>query len=73
MASAGRAVQIDQRGLAGRTGVAIGHAHHHRLVQAHDIGEGQGLQHRQLGAARIAEQAVHAEMLEYGESGFAHG
>ena len=68
-------MQVDQRRLAAGLRMAIGHGDHRRLVQPEHVFHaiGKRLQHRQLGAARIAEQCIDAEVAEHGESGFAHG
>ena len=65
------AVQVDQRRPARCAGEAVGHAHDDRLVQPHHVRERHRLEHRDLGAARVAEQPVDAEVLEDLEGGFA--
>jgi hypothetical protein len=68
-------VQVDQRRLAARAREAVGHADDDRLVEAEHVAEpfGQRLEHRQLGRAGIAEQAVDPEVLEHAEGGFSDG
>ncbi len=58
----GGRVQVGVCGAAAGLGVAVGHSHHHQLLQAEDVGEVLRvlLQHRQLGGARVAEDARHA-------------
>ncbi len=73
VAGAGRAVQVDQRRALRGPRVAVGHAHHHRLVEPHHVGKRQRLEHRQLGRAGIAEQAIDPEVLEHAEGGFSDG
>jgi hypothetical protein len=73
MPGARGAVQVYQRRLAGSARVTVGHGDDDRLVQPHHIGEGQRAQHRDLGAARVAEQAIDPEVLEDGEGSFTNG
>ena len=56
-------------------GEAVGHAHHHELLQAEHVGEvlREVRQHRQLGRARVAEDRRHPVGTEQIEGRFANG
>ena len=63
VADAGRRMQIDEAGVAGGLGVAIGHADHGGLLQAQHVVDivGPVAQERQFGRAGIAEHLPDAE------------
>ena len=60
VADAGRRVQVDEGGVARRLRVAVGHADHDRFLQAEHVAEvgGEVEEQRQLGRARVAEDAA---------------
>ena len=68
-------VQVHVRDAARGLGVAVGHAHGHRLLEPQDVAEVRGVigQHRQLGGARVAEHRRHAAGAEELEGGLADG
>ena len=68
-------MQVHELGGAGDLGVAVGHAHHARLLQAQHVGEvgRQVHEHRDLGRARIAEDAGHAVPAQEVEDDLADG
>ncbi len=57
-------MEVADRQLAGGLGVAIGHAHHHDLVEAEDVAQPilhhHGIHQRQFGGAGIAEDELDA-------------
>ena len=61
VADAGRGVEVDDGGVAGGLGEAVGHPDHDRLLQAEHIAKVRGVvgQHRQLGRAGVAEHRRH--------------
>mgnify|MGYP006195170721 CR=1 FL=1 len=63
VAHAGRRVQVHKGRVVRGLGVAVGHAHHHRLLQAEDVAEvrGEVEEQRQLGGAGVAEDGVDVE------------
>lgn len=63
MAHARRRVQVHEGRVVRGLGIAVGHAHHHRLLQAQDVAKvlGEVEEQRQLGRARVAEDGVDAE------------
>ncbi len=77
VAEAGRDVKIDHRKLAGGLGVAVGHGHDRRLLQAEQIAQlvlgREGIHQRQFGGAGIAEHDLDAFLLEQIEEGALSG
>ena len=80
VAEAGRGVEVEERRSPGGLGVAVGHADDGGLLErehvAEVVGLGQGVDERQLGAARVAEDVPHAlgaEHLEEHVASEAHG
>ncbi len=75
MSEAGGRMQVHELGLAGDLGVAVGHEHQARLLQTQHVGEvlRQVGEHRDLGGARIAEDAGHAVPAQEVEDDLAHG
>ena len=71
----GGGVQIHKAGIACGLGIAIGHAHDHGFLQAQLIGEVLGVvaKQRQLGGARVAKDAGHAQFAQHGYDGMADG
>jgi hypothetical protein len=70
-----RGMQVDQGGVAGRLGEAVGHPDRDRFLQRQDIVEvvREIAEHRQLGRAGIAEDPRHPELAQQREYGFADG
>ena len=68
VAEAGRDVEVDHRELAGGLGVAVGHRHHGRLLQAEDVADvvldRERVHQRQLGGAGVAEHDADALLLQ---------
>ncbi len=64
VAEAGRGVQVEEGWATRRLGIAVGHAHDGRLLEAEDVVEVVGLREcideRELGAARVAEDVCDA-------------
>ncbi|MNR41951.1 hypothetical protein D3C85_1604120 [compost metagenome] len=75
MAHARGRMQVHEARAARGLGVAVGHAHDHRLLQAQHIGEVFGVvaKQRQLGRAGVAEDARHAELAQQVDDRMAHG
>ena len=64
----GRGVQVAHGEPAGGLGPAIGHAHHHHLVEAQHIAQAlfhhEGIEQRQFGGAGVAEDDLDAFRME---------
>ena len=75
VADADRRVQVDEGGVVRRRRVAVGHADHDRFLQAEDVFEvGREVEEeRQLGRARVAEDALHAERAQQLQHRIANG
>ncbi len=75
IADAGRRMQIDEAGVAGGLGIAVGHADHRGFLQAQHIVDvvRPVAQKRQLGRAGIAEHLVDAERAQQIERGLLDG
>ena len=73
VAEAGRDVKIDDRELAGGLRVTVGHADHARFLQSEHVAQlvfdRERVHQRQFGGAGIAEQDLHAFLLEELEKG----
>ena len=55
--------------------IAVGHAHHHRFLQAQDVTEvaGKVEEQWQLGGARVAKDGIDVKAAQQVEHGLAHG
>ena len=75
MADADGGVQVDEGGVVRRRRVAVGHADRDRFLQAEHVVEvGREVEEeRQLGRARVAEDAAHAEVAQQLQDGVADG
>ena len=75
IADAGRRMQIDKTGVAGRLRVAVGHADDGGLMQAEHVVDviGPVVEERQFGRAGIAEHFLDAEGAEQRERRVLHG
>jgi len=77
VAQAGRDMEVDHRELARRLGVAVGHRHDGRLLQAEQITQlvlgRERIHQRQFGGAGISEHDVDAFLLEQIEEGALSG
>jgi hypothetical protein len=69
-----RRVEIDERGVARRLRIAVGHADDHRFLQAQNVTEvaGEIPEQRQFGRAGIAEDRRDPEPAQQIEDGGAH-
>ena len=74
VAHAGCGVEVDERRLAARLGVSVGHADDRRLLQAEHVVEVARVlgEHRQLGRAGVAEHRRHAALTQQLEGGLAN-
>ena len=68
-------MQVDERRVAGRLRIAVGHAHHDRLLQSEDVAEvvGKVLEERKLGGPGVAEERGHPELAHQADGGIANG
>ncbi len=75
VADARRRVQVDERRVTGGLREAVGHPHHHRLLQAQHVAEivGEVLEQRQLGRPGIPEHRGHPELAQQADDGVANG
>ena len=73
MADADGRVQVDEGGVARGCRIAVGHADHHRFLQAEHVLEvgRETEEQRQLGRAGVAEDAAHAEGAQQLQDGVA--
>ena len=73
VAEPGRDVKVEHREFAGGLGIAVGHRHQRRLLEAQDVADvvldREGVHQRQFGRARIAEHDPDAFLLEQIEEG----
>jgi hypothetical protein len=75
VAHPGRRVEVDQGRPVARQGVAHGHVHHARLVQAEDVAEvgREVFKEQLLGGAGVAEHRRHPDGAEELEAAVDHG
>jgi len=75
VAHAGGRVQVHEAGIARGLGIAVCHAHDHGFLQAEDVREVLGIvaKQGQLGGARVAEDARHAQLAQHVDDGVAYG